>query len=208
MFFLKLVVMVVIRHLALKKTLEQSYTSLHLHEPPSFPCPSPASKASWERRTPLISWLLDGFIKAGKFGSIHEQPRPDLALTSHLRERGGASRNFRPVDTRDRSPLLLLIILLLLLSASPSHGTREDPLERDRQRHSYTFGSLKVDDSSSACFLFALSRSRSDARKRDSEWIKPPVRQINTWGLSAVGRTDWSWTKFLSAGKFSVSSTW
>lgn len=71
--------------------------------------------------------------------------------------------------TRETGPPLLLLLILLLLSASPSHGTREDPLERDRQRHSYTFGSLKVDDPRRHCFFFTLLRSRSDARKRDSE---------------------------------------
>lgn len=55
------------------------------------------------------------------------RPRSDLVSPTerfcHFKiYRGGASRNFRPVDTRDRSPLLLI----LLLSASPSRGTARD----------------------------------------------------------------------------------
>lgn len=178
MLVLKLVVMLIAHNLVLKKTIEQSCTSVHfhLHEPPSF---ARAKQAGRE-----ISWLLDGFIKAGKFGSIHEQPRPDLALTSPLGERGGASRNFRPVDTRDRSPLLLTL-LLLLLSASPSHGTREDPRERDRQRHSYTFRSVKVDDPRRPSVSFH-TLSLAIRRQEAGQWIKSPVTPSGTWGLSAA----------------------
>jgi len=175
MLFLKLVVMLVLRHLALKKTLEQSYTSLHLHLhepiPSSYSCPSPASKASWERKSPLISWLLDGFIKAGKFGSIHEQPGPDLVLTSPLRERGGASRNFRPVDTRDRSPLLLLIIILLLLSASPIAWDKRGSTWTGQTE---TLLHVRITEGGRflllvSCSRFTLLRSRSDASERDRE---------------------------------------
>lgn len=165
MLVLKLVVMLVIRHLVLKKTIEQSYTSLHfhLHEPPSFSCPPARAK---KRR-----WFLDYGMASSKrlnSGLSTSSPVP-TSRWPRLSANVGETRATSDRWTRETGPPLLLLLILLLLSASPSHGTREDPLERDRRRHSYTFGSLKVDDPRRHCFFFTLLRSRSDARKRDSE---------------------------------------
>lgn len=46
MLVLKLVSMLARRRLVLKKTIEQSYTSVnfHLHDPPSFSCPPARAK--------------------------------------------------------------------------------------------------------------------------------------------------------------------
>ncbi len=148
----------------------------HLHEPLSF------SRAKQAGRENAADFVITGWLHQSGETRVYpraaqSRPRADLASPRAW----GASRNFRPVDTRDRSPLLLT---LLLLSASPSHGTGEDPRERDRQRHSYTFRSVKVDDPRTSVSFHTLSLATR--RQEEGQWINPQSTQSGTWGLSAA----------------------
>ncbi len=156
----------------------------HLHEPLSF------SRAKQAGRENAADFVITGWLHQSGETRVYpraapSRPRADLASPRAW----GASRNFRPVDTRDRSPLLLT--LLLLLSASPSHGTGEDPRERDRQRHSYTFRSVKVDDPrTSVSFPHSFTRDPTPGRGTVNKPAEHTERHLGTFSRTTRGGTN------------------
>lgn len=113
--------------------------ALGFQEPPSFLSRSSSAtkEGSRGRKRPTDSAIARLLHQSRKIRPLcvapvypraaPSRPRSDLVSPTerfcHFKiYRGGASRNFRPVDTRDRSPLLLI----LLLSASSSRGTARD----------------------------------------------------------------------------------
>jgi len=207
MLFLKLVVMLVLRHLALKKTLEQSYTSLHLHLHEPIPStrvlPPRAKQAGRENRR----WFHDYWMASSKRGNSGLSTSSPVPTSSWPRLSASAGEPRATSDrwTRETGPPS---------SSSSSSSSSSAHLPRMGQERIHLNGTDRDTPTRSdhwrwtilpACFLFTVHTLALTIRCQwEGQWIKPPVRQINTWGLSAVG----SWTKFLSAGKFSVSSTW
>lgn len=160
---------------SLKKTVGQSYTSVHfhLHEPPSFSCPSPASKAETRR------WFHDYWMassKRGDSGLSTSSPVP----TSRW-PRLSATRATSDRWTRETGPP----------SSSSSSSSSSAHLPRMGQERIHLNGTDRDTPTRSdhwrwtILFLFH-TLALAIRRQEEGQWIKAPVRQLDTWGLSAA----------------------